>query len=111
MIIAISSSSVPFFCSAFFSCFLSCFVVLASLRRAAPRWPFVALSVVGSSRMARRQSVRCVLPSHLEKPDDKSSKCFHPPARPPTTATQAGAVRQREERILAQLETTRGEYY
>ena len=35
MIIAISSSSVPFFCSAFFSCFLSCFVtVLASLRRA-----------------------------------------------------------------------------
>ena len=66
MIIAISSSSVPFFCSAFFSCFLSCFVTVVHAPRRVGRlllclssvhhaWPDDSLSGVFCLPISKNQ--------------------------------------------------------
>jgi hypothetical protein len=94
MIIAISSSSVPFFCSAFFSCFLSCFVTVVH----APR------------RVGRL--LLCLSSVHHAWPDDSLSGVFclpisknqiravFPPARPPTdhgNASRRSQAKRRED--------------
>ena len=90
MIIAISSSSVPFFCSAFFSCFLSFFVTVVH----APR------------RVGRL--LLCLSSVHHAWPDDSLSgvisknqiRAVFPPARPPTdhgNASRRSQAKRRED--------------
>ena len=95
MIIAISSSSVPFFCSAFFSCFLSCFVTVVHAPRRVGRlllclssvhhaWPDDSLSGVFCLPISKNQMIRAVFP----------------PARPPTdhgNASRRSQAKRRED--------------